>query len=357
MHAKYLSRVLIALFMAACSAPPPQRTEDTPPAEAPQVWRLTQEAAGQIRSQSCPDRTASKDLMQIPLSVMPVTPGTPEQLAASLPPRARLSLAWELASDNPDFGGISGLARLPDEDGGGLLAVTDAGSFIWIRLADEAPAMAFMSRMREPEGRPYPRKSEGDAEGLVYSDGIALVSFERRFRIEGFDLRSCAPNASGVLLATLPDRYEGQGIDENQGPEALFLSPGGELGFGYEGMLGISPIGRVLQDGSAEWTGFTAPTPPGFGLVGREEIVMPGGKAGLVEMFRAWDPVQGNRIQLRWGRDDTQLISLGAPLLTDNFEGLTAETMPEGGLRIWIISDDNFSDRQQTLLYAFDIIP
>lgn len=357
MQRKSLGGVLISLILAACSAPAPPAPEEPAGSAIGQPWQLDAQTAGGIRSASCPAGTDRLAPVQIPLRVRSVSAGSPDQIAAVLPGGVRLSNAWELSSDHIDFGGLSGLALLPEEDGGGLLAVTDAGSFVWIGFEEETPATASLARMQASDARPYPRKSDADAEGLVYLDGLALVSFERRFRIEGFDLRGCGAAARAALIAGLPDTHDDQRIDDNQGPEALFVSPDGHLGFGYEGMLGLSPLGRVMQDGSAEWTGLAAPSPPAHGLVGREEILMPDGQTRTLELFRAWDPVQGNRIRLSWGPDPEQSVDLGLPLLTDNFEGLAAEARPDGALRIWIVSDDNFSARQRTLLYVFDIAP
>jgi hypothetical protein len=40
---------------------------------------------------------------------------------------------------------------------------------------------------------------------------------------------------------------------------------------------------------------------------------------------------------------------------TDNFEGIALAPRGDGGLRLWLVADDNFSRRQRTLLYAFDL--
>ena len=40
----------------------------------------------------------------------------------------------------------------------------------------------------------------------------------------------------------------------------------------------------------------------------------------------------------------------------DNFEGISATRGPNGATRIYIVSDNNFSGRQRTLLLAFDVI-
>ena len=37
-------------------------------------------------------------------------------------------------------------------------------------------------------------------------------------------------------------------------------------------------------------------------------------------------------------------------------EGVAAVRMPDGATRIYILSDDNYSSRQRTLLYAFDLV-
>jgi hypothetical protein len=43
------------------------------------------------------------------------------------------------------------------------------------------------------------------------------------------------------------------------------------------------------------------------------------------------------------------------PLPVDNFEGVAIGQAPSGATRIWLISDDNFSGNQRTLLLALDL--
>lgn len=318
------------------------------------LWRPADHARTLIEA-SCPAHSARQEPLPIELSVAPVTPGTPAQMADKIPETAVLSGAWELSSPNSNFGGLSGLARLPASEGGGLLAVSDAGAFVWIGLENGAPASAKIAYMQGTGGEYLTGKKEADAEGLVWSDGLALVSFERSFRIEGFALSACGAAARAAGIARLPNRHNGRNIDDNQGPEAIFLGADGALGFGYEGMLGTSPLGRVFADGTAEWTGENAPAPSLHGLVGREIITAADGTAHTLELFRAWDPVQGNRIRLRWGNGETQSLTLSRPLLVDNFEGIAAEPLQDGRIRVWTVSDNNFSGSQKTLLYSFDI--
>lgn len=363
---RQIAPILLALMSglaAACVAP-----EGVPAVHSPvlsgtirdssgqvqdNLWRFA-DHAGPLADTSCPPGTPYLEPLAIDLAAIPVSLGEPDQLARRIPQTVSIAGAWELSSGHSNFGGLSGLALIPEAEGGGLLAATDAGAFVWIGFLDGAPAGARLAYMQGLDGSQYSGKSEGDGEGLVYQDGLALVSFERDFRIEAFALGGCGGNARGVPVAALPDRYNGRGIDENQGPEALFLTPDGALGFGYEGMLGTSPLGQVLADGSAEWTGAAAPAPMAHGLVGLEQVAMPDGSVRTLQLFRAWDPLQGNRIRLAWGEGEDEALTLGRPLLVDNFEGIAAEAT-ETGLRVWIVSDDNFSARQRTLLYVFDI--
>jgi hypothetical protein len=51
-----------------------------------------------------------------------------------------------------------------------------------------------------------------------------------------------------------------------------------------------------------------------------------------------------------------ELALLAPPLAIDNFEAIATTRSVDGTTRLYILSDDNFSDRQRTLLLAFDII-
>ena len=49
------------------------------------------------------------------------------------------------------------------------------------------------------------------------------------------------------------------------------------------------------------------------------------------------------------------LIELKHPGTVDNFEGIAAVATPTG-TRLYLLSDDNFSETQRTLLLAFDVV-
>ena len=39
----------------------------------------------------------------------------------------------------------------------------------------------------------------------------------------------------------------------------------------------------------------------------------------------------------------------------DNFEGIVARRMPDGRIRLYLVSDDNFSKSQRTLMMVYDV--
>ncbi|MEL7129457.1 MAG: hypothetical protein AAGK23_07905, partial [Pseudomonadota bacterium] len=81
--------------------------------------------------------------------------------------------------------------------------------------------------------------------------------------------------------------------------------------------------------------------------------------ADLFAVFRGYAPETGSIIDVRRfpqiGGIGERLVRLERPLLADNFEGIAVTAINEQTLRLYIISDDNFSRRQKTLLFAFDV--
>ncbi len=353
----HLLTAAAALALSGCTAPGeaagPVAVRQVAAVPTPSLWNFDASASA-IRAASCEvDGTLGNGLLPLDISVAPLNDRQTENLAGRLPTGARLAGAWELNATDPNFGGLSGLAI---EEDSSLLAVTDAGGWVRIGLEDGAPSTAAIGYMRGADGRFLSGKSENDAEGLALREGIAFVSFERDFRIEAFAVGTCGASAKAVEIAALPGAFEGRTIDPNDGPEALALTPEGNLRFGFEGASsGVAPIGHVLASGEAAWSGTRADNPSGFALVAMDAVRMPGGDTREIYLFRAFDPLRGARSVLVWGPGEADRLTLSRPVLTDNFEGLAAEWLDTGKLRLWMVSDNNFSKLQRTLIYAFDI--
>jgi hypothetical protein len=148
-----------------------------------------------------------------------------------------------------------------------------------------------------------------------------------------------------------------------QGLEALAVTEAGELIIGAEGGMGSSKVWRAPLGASEE----AAPigryrTRLGYALVGLDRL--PDG--AFVALERAYAPILGARSRItRFA--ESELINgvnieaeewahLDRPLALDNFEGIAATQLSDGTTRLYIISDDNFSSSQRTLLYAFDLV-
>jgi hypothetical protein len=346
--------VLIAsllLGLAACSAPEPVAPAAVAPTSASALWSF-ETSARVLRVESCPPGTPDLSPLAIQITAAPVELDA-LRTNSGLPASVTFAHGWSLTSGNNNFGGLSGLETLPD---GNLLSVSDSGTFVWIGLSGRQPdGTGKLAYMLGPDGKQLADKTEGDAEGLAVRDGIALVSFERDHRIEAFDLQDCGASARAARVARLPFEASGKPIGENQGAEALSILPAGTLRFGLESLFsGPSPLGIVLANGNGVLTGETAPNPGGYSLVGLDEAVDASGEPVTVTLYRSYDPIRGNRNIVTWSTSDLQ-IELKRPMTVDNFEGVAAEFIDSETLRIWLISDNNFSARQQTLLYAFDV--
>jgi hypothetical protein len=49
------------------------------------------------------------------------------------------------------------------------------------------------------------------------------------------------------------------------------------------------------------------------------------------------------------------LAQMNVLVTVDNFEGVAARQMPDGRVRLYVVSDDNFSGKQRTLLMIYDV--
>lgn len=346
------SLLIATALISACAAPKKADPESPAPTTTGSDWSVDA-IARKLSEQSCRSGTKYLPLQRIAVKARPVEFGPAAELARRLPHGVTFAGGWSLTSDNPAFGGLSGLAVTKS---GNLLSVADVGEFVWLGLKDGQPdGTGKLAYMLGAQGEQLHGKKLGDSEGLAIRGDLALVSFERTHRISAFALPSCGANAREALIADLPPGFDGHKIEENLGAEALAVSPSGRIRFGIEHLDdGRSPIGMVAGKDKAGWTGELAHDPKGYSMVGMDQIQV-NGRTQTYELFRDWDPVRGSRNVIRWG--DHQ-FTITAPLTPrDNFEGIAAQKLDNGHVRLWIVADDNFSDRQQNLLYVFDIAP
>lgn len=348
------SLLIATALISACAAPDKVGHAQEQAARTVNANWSVDSIAQKLAARSCPAGTRYLPPEPVQVKADPVQFGPAEELAQRLPEGVTFEGGWHLTSPNAAFGGLSGLAVLPD---GNLLSVADVGEFFWLGMKDGKPdGTGKLALMRGPENELLQGKAMGDSEGLDVRGKLALVSFERTHRISAFALDACGANAREAEITALPPDFHGQKIQPNLGAEALATTPGGQIRFGIEHLGdGQSPIGMVGGPNQAGWTGRTGHDPQGYSFVGMDELKM-GDKTYEFHLYRTWDPVRGTRNVVRW--NDGHEFYITAPLSPrDNFEGIAAQKLQNGHVRVWIISDDNFSAHQQTLLYAFDLAP
>ena len=359
-------------MLNGCTATTANRiTSDHPEAssaESNEPWRLSTHAST-LYSASCPasERHLPPQTITLDSTRVPGEGAGPfSDLQGVTLNGLKFLNGFALTSDDPRFGGLSGLTAL---EWGKLLAVTDAGDFIWINLDAKtatSPLTASISTMRGENGQPLTGKLKADAEGVAVANGLALVSFERDHRISAFDIKTCGAAAREAPVVQLESAANLPRLRENGGAEAFSLSPDGGLVVGMETSdKGDAVVSLAPPYGSANFAE-RIPQEENHNLTGFE-VVEIGMDARLFSVHRAYSPMKGPRISLKsspmvlkagtWtlGPSET-LLTLKRPAPVDNFEGLAAIKNPDGNIRVYMIADDNFSNNQRSLLYIFDVV-
>ena len=339
---------------------------------------LVGENAEEHYSRSCPSGTPYVKPESINLHAQPVdllNVNSPEAMPVEFIKSANLNgleyvAGYHLTSDNPRFGGISGLDTLDD---GSLLSVTDQGDFLWIGM-DEfdhlLPVSAQMSVMRDADGVPYDSKRAADSEGLAVSDGLALVSFEQNHRVEAFDLTTCGSNARASRIFDFEsENFEFKKSYTNKGMEALALTRDGGLILGLEALNGDAS--QISISPKQSFVDFKHEIIAGGGkqMTGSDFLSLNESEGLLFSLHRHYSPLTGTHIRLLQtsvsiGENDEfslantqELLYLKPPGISDNFEGIAVRREENGVIRLFIVSDDNFSPKQRSLLLIFNVLP
>jgi hypothetical protein len=247
--------------------------------------------------------------------------------------------------------GLSDLWVAPD---GAFISPTDDGDIVTGRILlgpDErltGIGEAVLKPLLGADGQPLQGKREGDAEGLTrLADGRLLISFERDHRIWVYDEAGRPTPAKAPPVA----------LGENDGMEGLVAAPAsGGLYF-----VGLEPGGIWmcrLYTGCDELDGLPAP-PPGYRL----SALGLGPKGELLILHHSFIPAIGSRIILTivgdpfFDRAVIGRLAMGPSTTVDNFEGVAVVPRADGSWRLYLLSDDNFNDKQRTILLAFDWTP
>ena len=274
----------------------------------------------------------------------------------------------ELTSPHRDFGGLSAIRM--EQGGGRFLAVTDKGNWLRARILydGDAPARiadAEMAPILGPDGRPLAARGWYDTESLAEDGGTVYVGIERANRIVRFDYGRQGLLARGVPLG-LPGGV--RGLPYNKGLECLAFVPRSHALGGT--LVAISERGL---DGDGNIKGFLigGPTPGEFAVKRSDDYdvsdcaILPAGELLVLERRFSWARGVAMRMrrigfaQLKPGAtvDGPIVVEADMGYQIDNMEGLSVHRAANGEVVLTLISDDNFSMLQRTLLLQFTLVP
>lgn len=272
-----------------------------------------------------------------------------------------------LTSPFRHFGGLSALRV--DADGEGFLAASDkghwfAGKFIYRngRLAGLRDVVA--APMLGDDGNPITARGWYDSESLARDGTAVYVGLERVHRILKFDFGEGGLAARGHSIAVPPALRT---LPRNKGIEALAMVPQGQPLAGT--LLAISERG-LDADGHIKGFLIGGPAPGAFAIRQTDyydisdATLLPDG--GLLLLERKFSLRGGIGVRIRRLAlaevapgavlDGPTLFEADLGYEIDNFEGLDAHQTADGETVLTLISDDNFSFLQRTLLMQFTLL-
>lgn len=273
----------------------------------------------------------------------------------------------ELSGSNKQFGGLSSIRVAAD--GSVFLAVTDRGYWLRGRItyAGAAPTGivdAEMAPMLYSDGKPIQGRGWYDSEALAEEGGFAYVALERVHRILKFDTGKRGLLARGSLVPVPPEMGK---LPSNRGIECLMAAPKGSPLSGA--LIAISERGL---DEARNIRGFLigGPKPGLFSIRPSDEFdivdcaITPSSDVVILERYFSWR--RGVAMRLRRVAladivpgailEGTILITADMGYQIDNMEGLSVHRAANGDIVLTLVSDDNFSFIQRTLLLQFTLL-
>lgn len=311
-------------------------------------------------------RPAEAIPVAIEARAVPLDPSDPNRTQVG---RLRYLGGLVLTSREGRFGGLSGLRV---DDRGQFLAVTDQADWVTFTTVEQGDRLVgirggVIAPVLGANGLAAQGKEDGDAEALDWPVGAnrsAEVMFEQSQRLQRYanvdpadtqtllqrpaeiqpfaEIQQWPPNGGGEAFADLG--AAGRLVISEEMPGAaggrdgLLFAPGGTRRFSFVPAAGYNPTDAVLL------------APPATVLVLSRRFVAGVVSADIVEL--ALDPaaLAGARL------GGAPVARLAPPLTVDNMEGIA---LRRAGNRtfVYLVSDDNFSPLQRTLLLKFELLP
>lgn len=273
-----------------------------------------------------------------------------------------------ITSTNSLLGAMSSIRFYPD--GQSFLSVLDTGHWASAKIERAANgALSGLSEMTissiiDRKGQSDTEKWGMDTEGLAFRGNQILASFEQRHRVDIYPAdRFATSKPTGNIPILLPDRQ----LRRNGSLETLVVAP-------EDGPLSGSPV--IIAENSVNKSGnlFAAvlegPKKGAFFVKRKlpygvtDATFLPNGDLLLLE--RRFGLADGLGMRIRRIKtadiapgatvDGEIMLEAGAGYQVDNMEGIDAVTGPDGSTRLILVSDDNHSFFQRTLMLEFKLL-
>ena len=273
-----------------------------------------------------------------------------------------------LTSRFPGFGGLSGWRWL-DAKGERFIAISDKGSWFTGRIVYRGREMTGLddveaAPMLGPDGRPITARGWFDSESIALDGSFVYIGLERVNQVLRFDFSKGFTRSRGEVVPLPPAARK---LPFNKGLEALVMVP---KGFALAGtLIAISERG-LDRDGNIIAFLIGGPSPGQFSVRRSnnfdvsDAVLLRSGELLVLERKFAW--LTGVDVRIR--RIALKSLTPGAvvdgPTIFDAdlgqeidiMEGIDAHVTPEGDTVLTMVSDDNFSMLQRTLLLQFTLV-
>ena len=272
-----------------------------------------------------------------------------------------------LTSSFRGFGGLSAI-RL-DPKGERFLALSDKGSWFTGRIVYSGREMTGLADVEAapilgPDGRPVATRGWYDTESIALEGSMVYVGIERVNQVLRFDFSKGFTRSRGEVVPLPPAARK---LPYNKGLEALVMVPKGQPLGGT--LIAISERGLDAQGNLIAFL-IGGPTPGQFAVRRSnnfdvsDAVLLRSGD--LLVLERKFSLLTGIGIRIR--RIPLKSVAPGAvvdgPAIfeadlgqeIDNMEGIDAHVTEDGDTVLTMVSDDNFSLLQRTLLLQFKLL-
>jgi hypothetical protein len=265
------------------------------------------------------------------------------------------------------FGGLSGL-RL-DAKGEHFISMSDKGTWFTGRIVYQGREMTGLADveaapMLGADGRPITARGWFDTESIALDGPLVYIGLERVNQILKFDFSKGGTRSRGEAIALPPAARK---LPFNRGLESLVVVPKGLPLAGT--LIAISERG-LDSDGNIIGFLIGGPTPGDFAVRRSnnfdisDAVVLRNGDLLILERKFSMLTGVGIRIRRIALKSLVRGVTIDGPPIfeadlgeeIDNLEGIDAHVTPEGDTVLTLVSDDNFSLIQRTLLLQFTLV-